>query len=419
MLHVSLHKDAARQFAQDGRIDSHEAGQLRDRALNNGRVSKNERVTLKALMGFYAPQMEPGAEDILAQVAGSDPSATSSISSEIYADKTVSLGELKDAEQHIAQKYGPQRAKEMLIEILGQDPKRIEFEALDYIQGRVGSMNGHIDGFQKVLKAHIAGAKLLDANFDGKLDENDLVFTKDAQGQVQIEKIGKALSDRVRIGESIVRASHEMAKAKHGFGDLDFNPGAWHADEDEDFPTTMYANPGVPASVALMDIFNNPDMYQFECATAQVIVRYRAMLDLLGEEDFNRICGDLRIGVWDQEDHAAEIWKVSGRASAAGGHEEVTMPEAERGKVKPGDYTYFKNWDVSPSAKEAGWQGENVIALGDGMYYGHPFGIVSDEKIIQYLNKNRNPGSTRSASLLDLHARVDSKLLEWDVTPNK
>lgn len=53
----------------------------------------------------------------------------------------------------------------------------------------------------------------------------------------------------------------------------------------------------------------------------------------------------------------------------------------------PGDCQYFKNPDVNPATPE--WQGENVINLGNGTYYGHGIGITSANGIIRELNRNR------------------------------
>ena len=73
----------------------------------------------------------------------------------------------------------------------------LAFKAVDYLQGKYGSMEGHVSRFQDVLAGHLKNAKILDANFDGKLDKNDLDFTKGANGKVNVEKIGAALRDKV------------------------------------------------------------------------------------------------------------------------------------------------------------------------------------------------------------------------------
>jgi protein-glutamine gamma-glutamyltransferase len=410
--------DAAHRFAADGRISASEAEELGGMVRTGGSVSTPDKLSLKALMGFYSRELEPGAEQVLQGLTeGADVAveeAASTLKTELGSDGSVGRSELVEAEDRLAATYGREQAKDILIRALGQEPGKIEFEAVDYLQGRVGSMQGHVKTYQKVLSHHLAGAKLLDANFDGKLDENDLIFTKDADGKVNTQRIGKALRDRVVIGGAMIDAAHDMGKAKHRFGDLEANPVVWEVDEDN--PNVMYSNGDFPPSVALMDIFNNPEMYSFECATAMVILRYKAMLDLIGEEDFNRICDDLRIGVWDQEDHAAAIWKVSGQSN---GGEQVDMTAETKAEMMPGDYAYFKNWDVTEAAFKGGWQGENVIFLGEGKYYGHPFGITEGTKIVKYLNKHRNIGSTRSASLLDLHARVSEDVLKYDKLPNK
>jgi protein-glutamine gamma-glutamyltransferase len=326
------------------------------------------------------------------------------------ADGKVTTSEIKAAERKLAAKYGEAKATQILLRALGQEAGKVDFKAVDWLQGRYGAMDGHVARYQDVLVEHLKGAKVLDANFDGKLDKNDLVFTKDASGKVNVEKIGQALCDKVRIGAAMVEAAYAMDAAKHDFdGTLKANPTFWKNPGGE--MATMTLKPGKRASEAIRDIFANPDKYQFECATALVILRYKAMLELLGEKDFDRICKDLKVGPWDQEDHAAKTWKVEGKASD-GSKVEATKDDIAR--LKPGDYTYFKNWSVSLAGYNAGWQGENVIFLGKGMYYGHPFGVISGQEIVDYLNEHRNPRAKREASLMDVRARIDPSILKED-----
>jgi protein-glutamine gamma-glutamyltransferase len=328
------------------------------------------------------------------------------------ADGKITIADLKKVERELSRKFGAEKARAILGRALGKDPAKIDFDALDYLQGRVGSMEGHIARYQKVLVEHLAGAKLLDANFNGKLDADDLIFTKDAHGKVDVTRIGKALRDRVLIGSAMVDAAYAMAKAGHEFGDLEANPKFWKTSGGS--MGVMKLKPGVRPSEALRDIFAHPDKYRFECATALVALRYKAILELIGEKDFDRICGDLKIGPWQQENDAARVWKIEGRGEKA----DVEATERDKKKIKPGDYTYFKNWDVSKKGFDEGWQGENVIYLGGGKYYGHPFGITTGEEIVRYLNENRKAGSKRSASLLDLRARLDPSVLKYDKDPN-
>src|SRR5688572_14292797 len=134
------------------------------------------------------------------------------------------------------------------------------------------------------------------------------------------------------------------------------------------------------------------------------------MLDSLGPQTFDQICGDLKIGPWKNEDH------LEGARLHLGDSGERASPQFQAG-LKPGDYTYFKNWDVSAEGRAAGWQGENVIYLGGGEYYGHPFGITTGEHIVDYLNGQRNEGSTTPATMLDYKTQLDANLLKYRVRP--
>lgn len=335
------------------------------------------------------------------------------------ADGRITTTEIKRAEREIAAKYGPEKARAILIAALGQDPAKIEFKAVDYLQGRIGSMDGHIDHYQQVLAGHLENAKLLDANFDGRLDRDDLIFTRDAAGKVDVKRIGQALCDRVRIGAAMVDAAHAMARANHEFGDLRANPKFFRPESGRDWGDplgTMHLKPGARPSEAIRDIFESPEKYSFECATALVILRYKAILDLIGERDFDRICKDLKIGPWVQENDAARAWKVRGKAQDGS---KVAASERDVKKdLRPGDYTYFKNWSVSLKGYNEGWQGENVIFLGNGKYYGHPFGIVSAKEIVDHLNEHRRKeANVKSASLLDVRASVDPSILKHDKNP--
>lgn len=348
-----------------------------------------------------------------ADLSAAEAREASGIARSAGADGKITTTEIKEAERKVAAKYGAEKARAILVSALGQDPEKIDFKAVDYLQGKIGAMDGHVDRFQQVLAGHLKGAKLLDANFDGKLDKKDLVFTKDSAGKVSVKTIGQALCDRVRIGAAMVDAAHAMGAAKHEFdGKLTANPQVWKVSGNP--MGTMKPKAGVKPSDAIGDVFANPDKYSFECATALVVLRYKAILDLVGPKDFDRICGDLKIGPWVQEDHADKAWKVRGKGEDG----KTAATDKDKADLKPGDYTYFKNWSVSLPGYNAGWQGENVIFLGDGMYYGHPFGIVSAEEIVDSLNEWRRTGrNIKSASLLDLRASVDPSILKEDKTP--
>lgn len=75
----------------------------------------------------------------------------------------------------------------------------------------------------------------------------------------------------------------------------------------------------------------------------------------------------------------------------------------------PGDCRYFDNPDVSPLNPEL--QGENVIDLGNGKYYGHGIGIKNPDKIIEFLNRYRIDNPTHTAFLVDSATRPNFKHL--------
>jgi protein-glutamine gamma-glutamyltransferase len=149
---------------------------------------------------------------------------------------------------------------------------------------------------------------------------------------------------------------------------------------------------GVKPSEAIQDIFINGSKYGNECATAIVIIFFKAVLDIYPEELFSRMFSNIHLMNWRYLDNDLGIRLYDNVAD-----------------FLPGDCLYFKNPDVDPKTPE--WQGENAIDLGNGMYYGHGIGIKSAEQIIYTLNNYRIEGATESAYLLDSATRPNFKYL--------
>ena len=139
---------------------------------------------------------------------------------------------------------------------------------------------------------------------------------------------------------------------------------------------------GIKPSEGLRDIFRNTRKYATECATAIVIVFYKAVLDIYKDELFDNTFPKIVLMNWLYTDNKLGVYT-----------------NREPDILLPGDCRYFKNPDVDPMTPE--WQGENAIDLGDGTYYGHGLGIRNAEMIIRILNKKRIPGSEISAYLMD------------------
>ncbi|TDF96139.1 protein-glutamine gamma-glutamyltransferase [Paenibacillus piri] len=143
---------------------------------------------------------------------------------------------------------------------------------------------------------------------------------------------------------------------------------------------------GVAPRDAINDIFRNGSKYAIECATAIVIILYKAVLDSINPEQFDRLFADLLLFDW----HYNSNLRILRRSN-------VQQAEA-------GDVLYFENPDFSP--KTPWWRGENVILLENGKYYGHGLGIRSGSEMIAALNKYRVPDSNKSAYLSDSYEQL-------------
>jgi hypothetical protein len=158
---------------------------------------------------------------------------------------------------------------------------------------------------------------------------------------------------------------------------------------------------GVKASDALDHMFSEPSYYGFECATAISILHYSAVRDTLrtltGSDDlFNTKFRDMRIG---QLELGVE-------------RDMSTIRKTVSGVKRTGDHGYFSNPDVTPEARAGGWNGENVVVMPDGRYFGHPFGITTAADIITNLNSVRRTDlqAPRSAYLTESQYRLSA---EW------
>lgn len=146
---------------------------------------------------------------------------------------------------------------------------------------------------------------------------------------------------------------------------------------------------GVSPAAAVRDIYSNGREYGTECATAMQIVYCGALLDLVADSAFDAHFGGMRLMNWH----------------------DIPTPLKETGslhRVKdylPGDRRYFSNPEVNLNAPE--WQGENVIDMGDGTYYGHGIGRRRADKIIATLNSARRASARRSAYLIPTAGRPD------------
>ncbi len=190
----------------------------------------------------------------------------------------------------------------------------------------------------------------------------------------------------------IIRAAKELDRSGFAFEvfrDSRANPDYWIRHNDGGFEIKR----GVKPSTAIRDIFDNGSEYGTECATAIPIIYYKALLEIFTTSDFDRLFGSIYLMNWHN---------LSRALRSSGVMQGVK-------DILPGDRLYFANPDVDPITPEL--QGENVIDLGDGRYYGHGIGIQRAETIINILNRNRRRGADREAYLMESAGRPDFKYL--------
>lgn len=179
---------------------------------------------------------------------------------------------------------------------------------------------------------------------------------------------------------AIVAAAIALSQSGLRFADFDkakSNEEMWTLTDQGGF---LIKEDRTPAE-GIRDIFENGSKYATECATAAVIAVYKGVLESIRETDFNRLFSGLILYDW----HTNPNLRLSV-------HSDIEQSY-------PGDMLYFNNPDFSPDTPV--WRGENVIKIGDDLYYGHPFGIVPSQTIIAGLNENRRPDSSQTAYLTE------------------
>lgn len=188
----------------------------------------------------------------------------------------------------------------------------------------------------------------------------------------------------VKLRALIIHAAKDLNFSGVGYAIFEHsycNPAYWNLQANGGFQLKSDVKP----ADAIRDIYVQGNLYAFECATAMVIVFYKAVLDAVDEAHFNRLFNDILLWDWHYD-------------------KDLQLVTREVDQFVHGDVLYFKNPDVNPATME--WQGENVVFLENDLYYGHGFGIFNAQTFINTLNTHRKPGATRSAYLLPQATRL-------------
>jgi len=213
-----------------------------------------------------------------------------------------------------------------------------------------------------------------------RMAESPTVFVYPHEGVLQFELTLRDLT------VSAARALNQSGIGFETFRTTRCNQAFWQVTDSGGCRIRDQATP----AQAILDIFQNGRLYGFECATAMLVVFYRAVLDAIGPQTFNRLFANLLLYDWQFD-------------------QDLGLTTVERTVHLPGDVVYFKNPDFDPATPE--WQGENAVVLGGGQYYAHGIGIATANRIVPFLNRQRKPDGDRSAYLMEQATRPNYRYL--------
>lgn len=231
----------------------------------------------------------------------------------------------------------------------------------------------------------------INKNSLGKIEQEILTILDQSFYKSEYSSYDELLFE-LNLRKNIIDSSYELYKSKLNFAVFRkafSNPKYWNTTKEGGFKLLK----DVKSSDAIRDIYINGNLYGTECATAMVIVYYKALLSSFSEDLYNQLFQNIHLMNWHYIDPKLQDIGVM----------------SKQNDYLPGDRRYFKNIDVN--YKNPQWQGENVIDLSNDLYYGHGIGIQTAEEIVKTLNKNRKKNSTTSAFLVDMSAIPDFKLL--------
>ncbi len=232
-----------------------------------------------------------------------------------------------------------------------------------------------------------------DFSFPANSIEGKIIGILSSSSGLYSYRSASELEFELNLRKSIIKAARELNKTYFSFRTFRksiCNPDFWERTDEGGF----LLKEGVKPSDAILDIYENSRKYGTECATAMVIVFYKALTEVFPKELFDRTFTEIYLMDWQHLDPQLGITN----------YRDVK-------DFLPGDCRYFANPDVDPLTPQ--WQGENTIDLGDGTFYGHGPGIATADQMIAILNKFRREGAETSAYLMDSATRPNFKYLAY------
>jgi hypothetical protein len=319
---------------------------------------------------------------------------------------TLSCGRTQDKKRadlasQAIQTSGKYLTKKELVEILKYNSQAA---TQAWLERRDTTTDEQVAQLEAIVRTYFSGAHFIDVNGDSKVGVEDIVWVKDAGGNINFQRVDKKLADRVRVDAAVVRGCYLMAKAHHVYGirsQVRVSTAYWEGTLQPGF---YQVRQYVRGSDAVNDIFENPKQYRFGDSYATTIVYLKAMLDLLGPTDFDRVVPSLTIGPFSLTPFVTQMAEVTGNT---GQNADAQL----RSELRAGDESYFLNPSASDDAKKARSDEQYAIYLGDGKWYAHPFGITTEEAILEYLNRSSDSEADQLARMTRMKTRMRVEIL--------
>ncbi|KAA0547063.1 protein-glutamine gamma-glutamyltransferase [Bacillus sp. BGMRC 2118] len=215
------------------------------------------------------------------------------------------------------------------------------------------------------------------------LERDILIRMTESPGFYSFPSIRELQFD-LTLRQNTIESSNEMNSSEAAFTTFQYatcNETYWTLTPAGGF----LVKPNVRPSDAILDIYQNSSQYAFECATACMIVYYKAVLRSVGRRQFDMFFQNIYLYSWNGD---ADL----GIQTSAANH------------FVPGDVVYFNNPEFHPASPW--YRGVNAVAMTDNKFFGHGFGILSAEELLNFLNTFRRPTSRQPAYLTNLVTRL-------------